>query len=81
MADREIAAGDFKAKCLRLIDEVSQRRTELVVTKRGKRLAKLVPADDLPPPLFGFMRGTAKLRGDIVEPLGEPWEATGGDRR
>ena len=42
---REIAAGEFKAKCLQLMDEVQEEGIELVITKRGKPVAKLVPAD------------------------------------
>ena len=38
-----IAAGEFKAKCLKLLDEVAEKRTTLVITKYGKPLAQLVP--------------------------------------
>ncbi|HZU91851.1 MAG TPA: type II toxin-antitoxin system Phd/YefM family antitoxin [Stellaceae bacterium] len=70
-----IPAAEFKAKCLRLLDEVAHRRTPIVVTKRGKPVAKLVPIEEEPIDLFGYMAGTAKICGDIVEPTGEVWEA------
>jgi prevent-host-death family protein len=38
-----IAAGEFKAKCLKLLDEVAETRKTLVITKRGKPLAQLTP--------------------------------------
>ena len=41
--EERIAAGEFKAKCLSLMDQVSQKQTTLVITKRGKPVAKLVP--------------------------------------
>ena len=38
---RQIAAGEFKAKCLHLLDEVRQSRQEIVITKRGRAVARL----------------------------------------
>ena len=66
---RQIAAASFKANCLRLMDEVAQQRTSLVITKRGKPIAKLVPIDDKPIDLFGYMAGTIKICGDIIGPI------------
>jgi prevent-host-death family protein len=73
--EKEIAAGAFKARCLSLIDEVANTRAEIVITKHGKPKARLVPYDDHPPALFGFMRGTVTIRGDITAPLDETWQA------
>jgi len=42
---REVPAASFKANCLRLMDEVARKRTPIVITKRGKPVAKLVPID------------------------------------
>jgi prevent-host-death family protein len=70
---RQIAAGEFKAKCLHLLDEVRQSRTGIVITKRGRAVARLVPADEDLPPIFGRMRGSAAILGDIVAPVGEKW--------
>ena len=69
-----IGAGDFKAKCLKLLDEVATTREPLVITKHGKAVAKLVP---MPPEgeLFGAMSGTVQYEGDIVAPLESEWEA------
>jgi prevent-host-death family protein len=72
---REIAAGEFKAKCLHLLDEVQQSRTELVITKRGKPVARLMPVEEEMPQIFGRMKGTGKILGDIIGPTGEKWEA------
>jgi prevent-host-death family protein len=70
----EMSAAEFKARCLKLMDQVHQQRTELVITKRGKPIAKLVPLNDQPPAVFGFMRGTALILGDVESPLETPWD-------
>ena len=67
--DRKIGAADFKANCLRLLDEVQQRRTSIITTKRGKPVAKLVPIDEEPIDIFGRMAGTIQICGDIVRPV------------
>jgi len=72
---RQIAAGEFKAKCLALLDEVEQSRKELVITKRGRPVARLVPADKEVPQIFGRMKGSGRILGDIIGPTGEKWEA------
>lgn len=52
MAPRTIKASEFKAKCLALLDDVAEKRETLIVTKRGKPVARIVPAED-PPSLLG----------------------------
>jgi prevent-host-death family protein len=70
-----IAAGEFKAKCLHLLDEVQQTRMEIVITKRGRPVARLLPVEEKPPTVFGRMKGSIKILGDIVGPTGEKWDA------
>lgn len=69
--DNTIAAGEFKAKCLHLLDEVAETRAPLVITKRGKPVAKLVPIDNERVDIYGCMAGTGRILGDIVGPLDE----------
>jgi prevent-host-death family protein len=64
-----ISAAEFKTNCLRLMDQVAQRRVPIIITKRGKPVAKLVPLDEEPIDLFGYMAGTIKICGDIVSPI------------
>jgi prevent-host-death family protein len=72
----EISAAEFKAKCLKLMDEIARTRKSIVITKRGKPVAKLVPADPEPrKPLFGCMAGTVTYEGDLLAPLDVEWEA------
>ncbi len=71
----KISAGQFKAKCLKLMDEVRNRREEVIITKRGKPVARLVPCDEKPTPIYGCMKSTVTILGDIVSPVGEKWDA------
>jgi len=69
-------AGVFKAKCLKLMDEVQKYHREIVITKFGKPIVKLVPFDEKKPKSpFGFLKGTAIIKGDIIGPTGVKWEA------
>lgn len=74
-----IAASQFKAKCLKIMDNIHKIHEEVIITKRGKPVAKLVPVEEAPPrPLFGFLRGSAVIKGDITQPTGEVWDAEAG---
>ena len=51
---KEIKASIFKARCLALMDEVASSGEEIVVTKNGKPVSRLVPIKIRPKELFGF---------------------------
>ena len=71
--EKTMAAGEFKAHCLRVMDEVERTRRSVVITKRGRPVARLVPADaGEPDALFGRLAGKIQIIGDIVAPLGPP---------
>ena len=77
MADEpQIGAADFKANCLRIMEEVARNRRPIVITKRGKPVAKLVPVEEGAIDIFGRMAGTITICGDIVGPI-EDLEWTG----
>ena len=65
---RKMAAGKFKAQCLAIMDEVQKKRVPVLITKRGKPVAKLVPVEQEKDDIFGFMKGKIKIVGDIVAP-------------
>lgn len=69
-----VGAGDFKAKCLQLLDAVAAHRETLIITKRGKPVAKLVP---MPPDIqwFGALAGSVLIEADIVAPIDDEWDA------
>ncbi len=74
---KTIAAGRFKAVCLRVMDEVNRTRESITITKKGKPVAKLIPADTAAKDIFGCMRGRVEIIGDIVAPAvpSEDWES------
>lgn len=70
MSTRTIAAGEFKQKCLRLLDEVGETGEPIVVTKRGKPVAEIHPVKPKQPnDWFGSMADETKILGDIVAPI------------
>jgi len=73
MTNATIGAGEFKAKCLKLLDQVAEERQTLVITKRGRPVAKLVPIEPQVE-LFGALRGSVTYMGDIISPLENEWE-------
>jgi prevent-host-death family protein len=74
---KTIAAGKFKARCLTLMEDVRSTREPLLITKRGKPVAKLVPAEDSTGEFIGSLKGIIRIVGDIESPLEPPevWEA------
>jgi len=74
-SDTTMPAGLFKARCLELMDRVQAEGSEIVITKYGHPVAKLVPASPGAAQGFGALRGTVKSYGDLVSPVDEPWEA------
>jgi len=71
----QISAGEFKAKCLKLMDIAEQKHETIVITKHGIPVAKLVPYEEKPSRLFGFMKESVIVKGDILEPVGDSWNA------
>jgi prevent-host-death family protein len=64
MVIKTIGAGEFKQKCLALIDEVAQTKTEILVTKRGRPLARLVPlesSEETEAALLTSLRGKGRM--------------------
>lgn len=73
---KTITASEFKAKCLRIIDEVAETGESVLVTKNGKPIAELVTAKQRPKGIFGSMRGTGHLTEDIdLIDFSDEWEA------
>jgi prevent-host-death family protein len=72
---RTIPAGEFKAKCLALMDEVNDKKLTLIITKRGKPVAQVnPPAEEEKPfrPVWG-RSPNVKILGDIISPLPQEW--------
>ena len=72
MSTKILPAAEFKARCLALLDEVARTREPIIVTKRGKPIARLAPLES---PYALSLEGSVSYGGDIVGPTGEDWEA------
>jgi prevent-host-death family protein len=69
-----IGAGEFKAKCLQLLDDIALQRGTLIITKHGKPVAKLVPIEP-EQKLFGALKGSVVSAMDLVSPIDIEWDA------
>ena len=71
---KTISASSFKVHCLAVMNEVQARREPVVITKRGKPVAMLVPVRQVKDDIFGFLKGKIEIKGDIVSPVLSPEE-------
>jgi prevent-host-death family protein len=65
---KQIAAGEFKAHCLAIMDQVFETGEPVLITKHGKPVAKLIPAEKQADDIFGYIAGKVKIVGNIVGP-------------
>ncbi|MFN7097216.1 MAG: type II toxin-antitoxin system Phd/YefM family antitoxin [Gammaproteobacteria bacterium] len=72
---QKVTAAHFKTHCLQLMDIAHVKHESVIITKRGKPIAKLIPYDETPPKLFGSLQGSATIKGDLIEPIDIEWEA------
>jgi prevent-host-death family protein len=72
----QVAATQFKARCLQYMQEVhDRRRNSLTITKRGKPYVRLVPIQADPKSIYGCLEGLATIHGDLTEPVDVAWDA------
>ncbi|HEX2328243.1 MAG TPA: type II toxin-antitoxin system Phd/YefM family antitoxin [Candidatus Angelobacter sp.] len=71
---KKMPAGEFKAHCLSVMERVQKTKEAVVITKRGRPVAKLVPADESEDDFIGSLEGVIKIVGDIESPV-EPLES------
>ena len=74
VAPREMPAGEFKAKCLAILDEVNRSGQDIVITKRGKAVARLIPVPHAAKkePIIGRLEGIGEIVGDpddLINPV------------
>ena len=65
---KKMPAGEFKARCLAVMDDVNATGEPVLITKRGVPVAKIVPVSSKKRDLFGFMAGQFEIVGDIESP-------------
>lgn len=71
----QLTTVEFQSKCLELMEQMKETHEEVIITKDGKPLARLVPAEEeTTGTLFGFMKDSVKINGDIIASLDEKWD-------
>ncbi|HEY6066129.1 MAG TPA: type II toxin-antitoxin system Phd/YefM family antitoxin [Thermoanaerobaculia bacterium] len=75
---RTIPAAKFKAGCLKIMDEVKTSREAVLITKKGKPVARLVPVEEAPRDVFGCLAGDLEITGDVTAPVvpASAWRAS-----
>ena len=71
---KKMAAGVFKTNCLAIMDEVQAKHETIVITKHGRPVAKLVPANPEKDEIYDFLAGKGSVAGDVVSPAMSPEE-------
>jgi len=70
-----VKASEFKAKCLQLMEQVNETQEEIIITKNGKPISRLVPYRKQLESFFGLHQAQVKSTGDLLAPLGASWDA------
>ena len=70
-----LKASEFKARCLKLMDDVQKTGEEIVITKNGKPVSKLVPYRVAAPSLLGLHKGKISTGDEDIFSTGETWDA------
>ena len=65
---KQMRASVFKSKCLKVMNDIQATGEPILVTKRGKPVVKVIPAESEKDDIFGFMAGKAEIVGDIESP-------------
>lgn len=73
---KTVSTSALKTHCSSIIDNVRRDREPVLVTKRGRPVAKIIPLQpETSDSLFGFAKGNVTIVGDIIEPIDVEWEA------
>ena len=75
-ASSEVSTSQLKARCSEIVERVAKGREAIVVTRRGRPVARLVPIEAAGDSLFGFARGVVTVQGDLLAPIDVAWEAS-----
>lgn len=76
-AVKTLSVSEFKAQALGILEQIARTGEIVVVTKRGKAIAKVIPfSEDQNSRVPGKLRGTVLEEGDVVTPFGaDIWQA------
>ena len=73
--DNKTAISQFKAHCLELIEKLQTDGQPIIITKRGKPVAKVMPFNNEKVSLLGILKHKAEIKGDIMAPIDVKWDA------
>ncbi|NDA91293.1 MAG: type II toxin-antitoxin system Phd/YefM family antitoxin [Alphaproteobacteria bacterium] len=71
----KIAISQFKSHCLEIIEKLQTNGQSVIITKRDKAVAKVLPIDNKKISLFGILKNKAEIKANILEPIDEKWNA------
>lgn len=73
-----VTSAEFRSKCFKILDSIQHNHIEVVITKRGKPVAKLthIDSDNSKDPLLGALAGVGRTMGDLTQPVAnsDDWE-------
>ena len=75
MMSTKIAISQFKSHCLEIIEKLQTNGQSVIITKRDKAVAKVLPIDNKKVSLFGMLKNKAEIKANILEPIDEKWDA------
>jgi prevent-host-death family protein len=73
--EQKISVSNFKAHCLKILDNMQNNHQVITITKRNKPIAKLKPYADESISIFGSFKGRGEIKSDITERIGEQWDS------
>jgi prevent-host-death family protein len=69
-----LSVSEFKATCLAVLEDISQQKKRVIITKRGKPIAEVIPFENNHEDIA--LKDTVTFIGDIISPVAEDdWEA------
>jgi len=71
----KIAISQFKSHCLEIIEKLQTNGQSVIITKRDKAVAKVLPIDNKKVSLFGMLKNKAEIKANILDPIDEKWDA------
>mgnify|MGYP002133255212 FL=1 len=75
MMSTKIAISQFKSHCLEIIEKLQTNGQSVIITKRDKAVAKVLPIDSKKVSLFGMLKNKAEIKANILDPIDEKWDA------
>ena len=71
----KIAISQFKSHCLAIIEKLQTDKESIIITKRDRKVAQILPINTKKISLFGMLKNKAEIKADILEPVEEKWNA------